>query len=873
MADGQAPRNLIVVGSSAGGIEALSTLAANLPEDFASPLVLAQHLDPSRPSHLPQILSRRTRLPVRTVTEHEKLEPGVIYVVPSNRHVEITDSEVHVHADDHSGPRPSVDLLLTTAARAYGEQLIAVVLTGNGTDGAAGAREVHNAGGTVIIQNPETAPFPAMPLSLAPTDVDIIANVENIGAILHDLTSNLRVSARPTEERALRTFLEQLRERSGIDFNAYKTPTIMRRLQRRMIATGAERLSEYIRYLQGHNEEYQRLVSSFLIKVTEFFRDAELFNYLRDQVLPDLIVEARNHDNELRFWSAGCATGEEAYSLAILISDLLGTDIDQFNVRIFATDLDNDAVTFARRGIYPASTLANMPADMVDRYFMKVNGDYEIKKQVRALTVFGQHDLGQRAPFPRIDLALCRNVLIYFTTELQKRALQLFAFSLRANGFLVLGKAETTSPLAEYFTLAHPQLKIYRRHGDRILIPPARIRDTAPMLPIRAAANPRTPPPLELGRLQRDGQRARSPREKSENILLNLPVGVVVVDRRYDIQMINSAARRLFGVHTAALGEDFIHLTQTVEPTPLRAAIDAAFRGETPATGVELTAAELATGDTQYLEVSCYPQKLDNGAEAVDSVLIVVSDVTERARERRNLDGALARQREEAERLSTQMRRLAETNRQLLEANQELSNSNVELRSANEEFLVASEEAQAATEEIETLNEELQATNEELETLNEELQATVEELNTTNDDLQARTVELQDLAVSLEAQRRDSEGEHDRLAAALFNTADAVILINGEGQILMANAGYVERFGGSLAPLAVTGEGDQPLSPDETPQQRAAHGESFAMVVTIRDREGMPHRFEARGEPIRSGEPRGGVIILREIPADGERRG
>jgi two-component system CheB/CheR fusion protein len=390
----------------------------------------------------------------------------------------------------------------------YGEQLIAVILTGNGTDGAAG--------GTGIIQNPETAPFPAMPLSLAPTDVDIIAHVENIGAILIDLISGIRVTARPTEERALRTFLDQLRERSGIDFNSYKMPTIMRRLQRRMVATGSERLTDYIRYLQGHNEEYQRLVSSFLIKVTEFFRDAELFSYLRDHVLPELIAEARNHDNELRFWSAGCATGEEAYSLAILVSDLLGEDLDRFNVRIFATDLDNDAVTFARRGIYPASTLANVPQDMVDRYFTRVNGEFEIRKQVRALTVFGQHDLGQRAPFPRIDVALCRNVLIYFTTELQKRALQLFAFSLRDNGFLVLGKAETTSPLGEYFALEHPQLKIYRRQGDRILIPLARIRDTAPILPIRAVTNPRLSPQIDPVRMQRDTQRALPAREVRE---------------------------------------------------------------------------------------------------------------------------------------------------------------------------------------------------------------------------------------------------------------------------------------------------------------------------------------------------------------------
>ena len=868
MAEQQAPRYLVVIGASAGGIEAISAVIGELPEDFSAPIVIAQHLDPTRPSHLAQILGRRTRLSVRTVTEREALSPGVVYVVPANRHVRITDAEVTVQTHDGQGPRPSVDLLLVSAAQAYGEQLIAVILTGTGTDGTAGAREVHQTGGTVVIQNPETAAFPAMPLSLSPTDVDIIADVENIGAILQDLISGARVSGHATEERALRSFLEQLRERSGIDFNAYKTPTIMRRLQRRMIATNNEQLSDYIRYLQAYPEEYQRLVSSFLIKVTEFFRDAQLFDFIRDHILPELIAQARDRDNELRFWSAGCATGEEAYSLAILICDLLGEEIGNFNVRIFATDLDNGAVTFARRGVYPASAVSTVPAAMLDRYFNKVNGEYEIKKHVRALTVFGQHDLGQRAPFPRIDLTLCRNVLIYFTTELQKRALQLFAFSLRDGGYLALGKSETTNPLAAYFALDQPHLKIYRRHGDRILIPPASIRDVAPLAPLRPARAPIG----EQSRAAREIVQSRSPRERWEAILLNLPVGIVVVDRRYDIQVINSAARQFFGIHPAAIGDDFIHLTQTVPTAPLRAAIDAAFRGDAPVTSEALADTDLATGESRDLEIACYPQKLENGAEATDSVLILVTNVTSRAQSRRNMEEALVRQREETDRLTALMKRLADTNRQLLEANQELSNSNIELRSANEEFLVSSEEAQAATEEIETLNEELQATNEELETLNEELQATVEELTTTNDDLQTRTIELQDMTTtndglqarttelqdltdSLEMRRKESEGGRVLTAEALLSESGAVIVVNGAGEIVLINARYTERFGDTLAPFGAE---------DGALLQRAARGESFTTEAVATLTDGTRRRFRVTGEPIQARDT-GGVLVLREM--------
>ena len=304
----------------------------------------------------------------------------------------------------------------------------------------------------------------------------------------------------------------------------------------------------------------------------------------------------------------------------------------------------------------------------------------------------------------------------------------------------------------------------------------------------------------DQGRVEREAQRTRIAREKFENLLLGLPIGVVVVDRRYDIQAINSAARRLFGIHSAAIGEDFLHLTRSIPPAPLRMSIDAAFRGETPVTGEELAATEMATGEMRFLELACYPQKVGDGPEPVDAALVTVTDVTEKVQQRRALEETVAHQRAETERLEILTKRLAEANRQLLDANQDLSSSNMDVRSANEEFLVANEEAQAATEEIETLNEELQATNEELETLNEELQATVEELNTTNDDLQARTAELQEAAVSLDLQRQTSETEAKRLEAILGGIGDAVLVVDRSGATTLANARYSEFFGGPQAP-------------------------------------------------------------------------
>jgi two-component system, chemotaxis family, CheB/CheR fusion protein len=857
--------HLVVVGSSAGGIEALSTLVSTLPSTFAAPLVIAQHLDPRRTSRLGEILARHSTLPVRTVAEVESLEPGVVYVVPADRDIEITDHEIRLSSSDSSRhPKPSIDRLLSSAAEQFGEALIAVILTGTGSDGAAGARAVHTLGGTVVIQDPQSASYPALPLSLAPSTVDIVSELKTIGPLLNDLVTGAYARMRPEEDRVLRSFLEDLRERSGIDFSSYKTPTIQRRLQRRLAATGVPDLEQYVRYLQRHPDEYQRLVSSFLIKVTEFFRDPQLFDYLREKLLPELTKTAREqHSNELRIWSAGCATGEEAYSLSILVADVLSDDLPDFNVRIFATDVDADAIAFARRGVYPASALGDVPPPLMERYFSEIEGAYEVKKLIRGMTVFGQHDLGQRAPFPRIDLALCRNVLIYFTPELQRRALHLFAFSLREGGYLILGKSETTSPLAEYFVLEEPHLKAYRRQGERALIPLGRIKDTAPLMPLRIGVRQPTPTIAELPR-RHEGDRARQQRERAESLLLHLPLGVVIVDRRYDIENINVAARRLLGIHGPAVGDDLIHLTQGVPSAPLRTAVDETFRS---ARQVETDVLEssLPDGQRQFLRVVVYPEPNDQVAEGrPETAVVLVLDATPVTERRLDLEAQLRQNEAEQTRASEQAQRLNEVNQHLLDANQELSTANAELRSVNEELLVANEEAQAATEEVETLNEELQATNEELETLNEELQATVEELNTTNDDLQSRSIELQDLALTLEDQRRTSEAERARLQAVLASMAEPVVLVDNTGTPIVTNDSFDHIFGSGVRQLL--DPRGEPLEEEATPQQRAARGETFRMRFSMEDEVGTRRCYEASGQPIHSSNnQQGGVVVMREV--------
>jgi two-component system CheB/CheR fusion protein len=888
----QTVSHLVVAGSSAGGIQALSALVATFPADFPAPLVIAQPLDPQHPTHLAEVLARHSTLPVRTVEGREPLKSGVVYVVPSNRHVEISDHFINLLQAGDAHPMPSIDLLLAGAAQTFGERLIAVILTG--ADRAAGVLAVKSMGGMVLAQNPDTARSSSMPGAIAPPLVDVVTDLEHIGTLLRDMLNGVNVN-QPDEARAMRELLKQVNEASGIDFRHYKQTTITRRLQRRLAATGIATLAEYIQYLKQHPEEYERLVASFLINVTGFNRDPELFHILRDQILPEIVEVGRTRGNIVRIWSAGCATGEEAYSLAILMAEVLGEALEHFTVRIFATDLDSSAIEFARRGYYPPAALAGLPDAMIARYFTLVNGTYEVDKQIRGMVVFGQHDLDQRPPFPQIDLCLCRNVLMYFTRELQRRALQLFTFSLRDGGYLVLGKAESTSPLSTYFAPVYQHLKIYRRHGGRLLIPTALAWDAAPL---RVARGQQSERHTRISRVSKEAATARAASQVASRLLHDLPVGVVVVDQRYDIQLINRVARSLLGVHTPALGEDLLHLIDRLQIPfgVVRRAIDQAIATESPSTIDGLQMIETSDGNCRYLQISCYPRaSLSRGSDTSDlTTIIVLSDVTALEERRQAGEGVLrqelqkriadveqlardrletvARQeqeirelRSEGLRLQARLDHVAADNSALADANERLTAANLELRGANEEFQLTSEESQASTEEVETLNEELQATNEELETVNEELQATIEELNATNEDLSARSRELQRQTTELEGQRRISEDGQARLTAILASMDDAVLVVDPAGQILLQNAAATRMFGEDDTFVLEDDKGE-PLPADATPLARAAKGEAFAMQFTLTEPDGARHWFEASGQPIQSeGLESWSVVVLRDI--------
>jgi two-component system, chemotaxis family, CheB/CheR fusion protein len=755
---------LVVTGSSAGGIDALIAFVGGLPGDFRAPLVVAQHQAPAHASRLVDILSTKTTLPVLGLDHETVLQAGTIYVVGSDRDVEVLDGAARVVTRPRKGPKPSIDRLFSSAAESHGERLIAIIFSGMGSDGLAGARIVKEHGGTVIVQAIQSASFPAMPMAIPPNLVDVFARPDAIGAMLAQL---VRVPLEPgaTKERnLLRALLVELRERSGIDFSLYKMPTIMRRLSRLMISAGIDSIEDYVRYLRTNPDAYQRTVNAFLIKVTEFFRDAPLFERLRTEIIPQLFATALERRIELRIWSAGTSTGEEAYSLAIICAELLRERGDDVGVRIFATDLDEQAIAFARRGTYSYDALREIPPAILERYFTRVGEAYEVGKRIRNMTVFGQHDLAQRAPFPRIDLCLCRNVLIYFTKDLQSRALHLFAFSLRDGGYLVVGKAEVPSAVGELFRVVDPVLKIYQRQGER---PPLPLRSRE-ALPAADIARFESVPAASA--VPRD---LRAPLQDALGLFTaGASVGVVALDRRYDIVAMNRAARAMLEIHGMGVGEDLLHLVRNVDAGALRAVIDRVFAGDAIAPK-EFAVSDPAGGNERWLLITA-TDRIPSARG--DLVALFVIDVTESVVHRRGIEKSLADAAGRVGDVSGRLDELAVRQRQLLQANAELSEVNTELRTVNEQLLISAEEAASANEEIETLNEEMQATNEELETLNEELQATVEELNTSNDELEARGSDLERAAGNREEHIGRLGAERNALNSAL-EALDGTVLI------------------------------------------------------------------------------------------------
>ena len=489
------PAAIVGIGASAGGLEALETFFDHMPTDSGTAFVVVQHLSPDFKSLMDELLSRHTRLAIHRVADGMLVEPNSIYLIPPKKEMIISGGRLLLTDKDPTQALPlPIDVFFRSLAQDAGNRAIGVVLSGTGSDGSRGIRAIHEAGGLVFVQAPETAKFDGMPKSALDTGVvDYVLPPESIPAAIvrHvDRGHQAEDDSLPlpaVSEQGINAIFRILRDEYGIDFSHYKQSTVMRRVERRLQLNRSIDLDDYVARLRDDTAELNALYKDLLIGVTEFFRDAEAFQSLDRDVIPGLLERLSPHD-ELRVWIAGCGTGEEAYSIAILIDEALTRMALSRNIKIFATDVHRASLDFASAGVYDRESLAKVSAERLERYFVARGDQFQVSQELRKTIVFAPHNVLKDAPFTKLDLISCRNLLIYFQPLAQKKVLSLFHFGLKAGGVMFLGPSESPGELAEEFQQIDAHWKIFRKRRDIRLPADLRLPLTPGYAPTRATA-------------------------------------------------------------------------------------------------------------------------------------------------------------------------------------------------------------------------------------------------------------------------------------------------------------------------------------------------------------------------------------------------
>ena len=724
---------VVAIGASAGGVEALETLFAQMPIDLGVAFVVVQHLSAEHESLMPQILARKTDLPVQAIANDMPLLAGHVYVLPSGYDVQVHQGKFVLHKLSGNRSVLPVNLLFDSVAIEYRDRAVAIVLSGTGTDGSEGVKRIRQHDGMVIVQNEQSAKFNGMPRAAISTGVaDAIASLEEIPETLAAY-----VQIEPTgSSRRLQFLAEQdvdhqirllLHNRFQIDFELYKTSMTDRRIRRRMELVGSRDKESYLERIVSDPDELQELCSDLLIGVTEFFRDNDAFMELRNKVLPDLIKEADG--NELRIWVCPCSTGEEAYSIAILIDQLLKANSSANDFKVFATDVNQRVIDFASHGTYPESQLENVSADLRKAYFQKVDNQYQVNRELRKKVVFAKHDVLQDAPFTKLDLICCRNLLIYFKPEAQRKTLSLFNFGLRNEGVLFLGPSESITGLESKFSSLSGKSNIHKK------VSTVRISQ------------------LEHGRMSRQNNshqvivRSGSPTDQSteENLSLAktydslleqfVPTGFLVDDQGSILHIFGSAAD-YFQVTSGRISDSILDLL----PPNIAKTVSSGLKQIDLLNSAEVNlSVDAEPGNIHVVIQSVANDPLHRRLVSIhkeESQKQVCKNAAPTLLHSRP-DGA-ARNREELE------RKLRETEQLLSESVLNLKSLNEELQSTNEELIASNEELQSTNEELRSVNEELCSVNSEHQRKITELMELTDDMDNLLDSIQVDTIFLDD---------------------------------------------------------------------------------------------------------------------------------
>jgi len=707
---------VVGIGASAGGLEALELLTRRLSSDGMAFIVL-QHLAPAHESVLTEILARGTSLKVVTVEDGTVIAPNRIYVTPPNVDIVLEQGVLRFQPPSERLPRQSIDTLLRTLATDLGAWAIGVILSGAGTDGALGLRAIKEEGGITFVQDPKTAGQPSMPQ--AAIDLGVADYCLSPAEIADEL---MRLSAHPFVARkrpahflsqdSLGRLFEMLRRAFGVDFSAYKLATVERRIARRMVLQKVEKLDDYLRFLDSNAAELAVLYADLLIGVTNFFRDREPFDALKSVVFPRLF-EKRSTGTPIRIWVPGCASGEEAYSIAICLVEYLDHLPGAHRIQIFATDIDDHALARARQATYPRSIEVDVSPERLQRFFTRHDKGYEVARPIRDMVVFARHNLGKDPPFSRLDLVSCRNVLIYMTAPLQRKVLRVFHYALNPDAFLLLGASESVGEASDQFTLIDRKLKIYLKKN----VPSAAVFDFAAGAQMSAEVQAPSMPVIE--RRAPISIQALADRKVLEKFA---PPGLLLDENQDVIQFRGDTGPYL----APAPGMATLNVLKLVRPELMLELRSTLQRVEN-------------TGLPQVSDVIRLKSEPSERLVVLDIMLLV--DRTQKRcylvvfREQPTAPPvAPPQQPAETVDVATQAR-IQELEREILVTKEYLQTTVQELEAANEEL-------QSSNEELQSSNEELQSTNEELETSKEELQSTNEELATVNEELQNRMVQL-----------------------------------------------------------------------------------------------------------------------------------
>ena len=719
---------VVGIGASAGGLAAFEAFLSSMPSDADSNMafVLIQHLAPTHKSILTDLIRRYTKMQVFEVKDGMAVRPNCAYIIPPNCDMAFLNGALHLlePAAPH-GQRLPIDFFFRSLAQDQHERAIGIVLSGTGSDGTLGVRAIKGEGGMVMAQKPESTEYDGMPNSAIATSlVDFVLTPAEMPAKLiayaaHALGKAHIAAAAPPKEDAMTKVFILLRAQTGHDFSHYKRNTIVRRVERRMAIHQINELGGYVRFLQKTPDEVEALFRDLLIGVTSFFRDPGCFKALQEQVIARLFA-GKSPAASIRVWVPGCSTGEEAYSIAILLQERLGELKQGLKVQVFATDIDSRAIAQARVGAYPANIVADVSPHRLARFFVKEpGGGYRVHKGIRDMVVFSEQDVLKDPPFSKLDLLSCRNLLIYMDGVLQKKLIPLFHYALNPDGSLFLGSAETVGEFDDLFAAQDRKAKLYRRK------PSGRPALGLPLVAPQEIGGGRAPRRLAKAPGAEDGPL----RELTERALLQQHASVaVLVDEHGDILYIHGRSGRYLEPAPGEAGTNILKMSRE----GLRGELAAALRKAAAQTEPVCRAGLRVKTNGDFSATDMTVRRVADATAGPAMFLVILEEAPPPERKAVGGSGKAA---PESARIKALKAELRDKEEYLQSAAEELASGNEELQSSNEEMQSVNEELQSTNEELETAKEELQSVNEELSTVNSELQTKVADLTQANNDL------------------------------------------------------------------------------------------------------------------------------------------